>query len=119
MSMPIYSDRQDKIAISDLVRELFAKISEYINTQIKLTKTEIKVEGRKLAVAAVFGVVALIVGFVSVLFLGMSLILLLDKVMDLAWASVATTVIFLVITGLFAWMMTQEIQKNSETIELE
>jgi len=119
MSMPMYSDRQDKIAISDLVRELFAKISDYINAQITLTKTEIKVESRKLAIAAVFGVGALILGFVSVLFLGVSLILLLEKTMDLAWAALATTGIFLVVTGLLAWMMTKEIRKNSETIDIE
>lgn len=119
MSMPMYTERQDRVALGDMVRELFTKVSELINTHIELTKTEIKVESRKLAVAAAFGGAALIVGFISVFFLGFSLVLLLNKVIDLAWATVLTTLIMFAVTGVFAAMMIKEIKKNSETIEVE
>lgn len=119
MSVPIYSERQDRAPMGDLVRELLSKISELLNTQVKLVKTEIKVEGKKLATAAAFGVAALMVGFFFVLFLGISLILLFAKVVDLAWAAVITTGIFLVLTAVAGFLAMKEVQKNTATIDVE
>lgn len=119
MSVPIYSDRQDRTPMGDMVRELLTKISELLNTQVKLVKTELKVEGKKLATAAAFGVAALLVGFFFVLFLGVSLILLFAKVVDLAWAAVITTGIFLLLTAVTGMMAMKEVQKNSATIDVD
>jgi uncharacterized membrane protein YqjE len=119
MSVPMYSDRQDKAPVGDLVRELLSKISELLNTQVTLVKTEIKVESRKMATAAAFGVVALVIGFASVLFLGISLILLFSLAFGLVWGSVITTLLFLATTGICGFLAMKEIQKNSAEIDVD
>lgn len=118
MSVPMYTERSERLALSDLVRELFTKISELISTQLELTKTEIKVSSRKMVIAAAFGVGALLVGTVFVALLGVSMILLLDKVVDLAWAAVITTAIYLLVAGIFGFLMMKEIQKNNDSFEV-
>ncbi len=118
MSVPLYSDRQKRATLSDLVRELLQKVSELISTEIRLVKTEIRVESRKLARAVLFALTALLIGFFFILFLGLSLILLFAQVVDWVWASVITTGIYLAAAGLAALMALKEIQKNSATIDV-
>jgi uncharacterized membrane protein YqjE len=105
--------------MGDLVRELLTKITELLNTQVKLVKTEIKVESRKFATAAVFGLAAVLMGFFFVLFLGVSMILLFAKVVELAWAAVITTAIFLIVAAVAGLMAMREARKNAATIDVE
>jgi uncharacterized membrane protein YqjE len=113
------TERQERVALTDLVRDLFAKVHELINTQIELAKAEVKVGTKKMAMAAVFGVAALIIGTTFVLLLAVSLILLFSKMVEPAWASVITTGIFLVLTGITTALMLKEVRKNSETIDVD
>jgi hypothetical protein len=118
MSLPLYSDIRERVPLSDLFRELFRKFSDVIVTQVEITKTEIKVETRKLALAVVFGIAALVLGVLFTVFLGVSLILLLTPSLGMAWASVVTTVAYLVLTGLAAFLAIREVRKNSATIDV-
>lgn len=119
MSVSFLPGRTDKLAFSDLIRELFMKVSELISTQLELTKTEIKVETRKLAIAAALGLAAAALGFVFLLFFGLSLILVLAQGLGFMWASLITSGIFLVLTLLFTSGMIMEIKKKSELIETD
>jgi uncharacterized membrane protein YqjE len=118
MSLPLYSEVQERVPISELVRELFRKMNDLLLTQVEITKTELKVESRKLVAAVVFGFIALILGTLFITFLGVSLILLLTPSLGLVWASVVTTVAYLVLTGLAAFFAFREIRKNSATIDI-
>jgi hypothetical protein len=119
MSLPFSPGRQDKIAVSDLLRELLHKISEFISTQVELTKTEIKVESRKLVVAGVYGLAALLIGSVFTLFLAVSMMLALMHAVGLVWASVITTVIYLILAVLAVLLMVGELRKRSDRIDVE
>jgi uncharacterized membrane protein YqjE len=119
MSLPFSPGRHDKIAISDLVRELFYKISEFISTQVELTKTEIKVESRKLVVAGVYGLAALLIGSVFVLSLAVSITLALMHAVGLVWASIITTGIYLILAALSVTLMVAELRKRSDRIDVE
>jgi uncharacterized membrane protein YqjE len=120
MSLPFSPGRQDRgVAISDLVRELFSKISEFIQTQLELTKTEIKVESRKLVMAGAYGVAALMIGSVFILFMGVSITLALMDAVGLVWAAVITTVVYLMLAGLAVTLMISELRKNNEKIDVE
>src|SRR4051812_38037230 len=119
MSMSSFSGRPERVAVSDLIRELFSKVSELINTQVQLTKTEIKVGSRKMAAALVYGGVGLILGSVFVLSFGVSLTLVLWQVLTLVWASVIATVVYLVLAGVFVFMMLKELRKNNEEIDID
>ena len=117
MSLPFSPGRQDRVAISDLLRELFYKISELIKTQVELTKTEIKVESRKLVVAGAYGLAALLIGSVFVLFLGVTITLALMQAVGLVWASVITTAIYLVLAAVATVLMVSELRKKSDRID--
>jgi uncharacterized membrane protein YqjE len=119
MSLPFSPGKQDRVAISDLVRELFSKISEFIQTQLELTKTEIKVESRKLVVAGAYGMAALVIGFVFVLFMGISITLALMEAVGLVWAAVITTVVYLLLAGLAVSLMISELRKSNEKIDVD
>jgi uncharacterized membrane protein YqjE len=101
-----------KIAISDLVRELFSKMSEFVSKQIELVKAEVRVESRKLSKMAIFGVAALAMGAMFVLLLGASLILLFAQGMSLLWATILTTIVFLILAGGCVALMINEAKKN-------
>jgi uncharacterized membrane protein YqjE len=119
MSVPMPSERRDRAPMGELVRELLTKITELLNTQVKLVKTEIKVESRKFATAAIFGLVAVLMFFFFILFLGVSLILLFAQVVELEWAAVITTAIFLLIAAVAGLMAMREARKNAATIDVE
>jgi uncharacterized membrane protein YqjE len=119
MSLPFSPGRQDRVAISDLLRELFYKISELIRTQVELTKTEIKVESRKLVIAGAYGLVALLVGSVFVLFLGVSIMLALMQGVGLVWASVITTGIYLLLAAVATTLMIVELRKRNDEVDVE
>jgi uncharacterized membrane protein YqjE len=119
MSITSYPGQQERVAISDLLRELFSKVSEIINTQMQLTKTEIKVGSRKMMAAIIYGGVGLVTGSVFVLWFGATLTLALWQVMNLVWASLITTALFLAITAFAVLMLLKEVRKNSEEIEVD
>lgn len=119
MSVSFAPGQSDKVTFSDLVRELLSKIGELINTQLELTKAEIRVEGRKLLVAVAMGAAALAIGFVFVLFFGISLILILNQAMDLMWASLITSGFYLLITALLTVGTVFEIRRNSERMKVD
>lgn len=119
MSLSFSPGRSERVAISDLVRELFQKTSELIRTQLELTKTEIKVEGIKLAHAAVYGVAALLIGSVFVAFLGVSIFLAFTQLVSTVLASVITTGILLLLTGLALGLMIAELRRNSTRIDVD
>ena len=119
MSISSYPTHSERIAISDLIKELFTKISEMISTQLQLTKAEIKVGSRKMMAAIVYGGVGLILGTVFILSFGVSLTLALWQVLDLVWASVITTAVYLVLAVAAVLMMMKELRKNSETIDVD
>jgi len=119
MSLPFSPGRQDRIAISDLIRELFNKVSELISTQVELTKTELKVESRKLVVVGIYGVAALVIGSVFILSLGVTITLALMHPLGLVWASVITTGLYLVMAGLAVALMMAELRKKSDTVDVD
>jgi uncharacterized membrane protein YqjE len=119
MSISSYPGQQERVAISDLLRELFTKISDIINTQLQLTKTEIKVGSRKMVSALIYGGVGLILGSVFVVSFGITLTLALWQVVNLVWASLITTVVYLALTGLAVFMLMKELRKNSEVIDVD
>jgi uncharacterized membrane protein YqjE len=119
MSVPMPSEKRDRAPMGDLVRELLTKITELLNTQVKLVKTEIKVESRKFLTAAILGLVAVLVGFFFVLFLGVSIMLLFAKVVEPAWAALFTTLIFLIAAAVAGLMAIKEARKNAATIDVE
>lgn len=116
MDAPVF--RPTSPGISELIRELLSKVGELVGTQVELAKTEVKVESRKLALAIGFGVATLMIVSVFLIFLGVSSILLFAQVVDLVWASVITTVIFLVLAGVAAGLMVREIRRNTDTVNV-
>jgi uncharacterized membrane protein YqjE len=114
-----YPNQTERVAISDLVRELFNKVSEMINTQLQLTKTEIKVESRKMVGAVAFAGISLLLGTFFLLFFGVCLTLALWQVMNLVWASAITTVVYLLLAGVTLSLMFRELHKDSKEIEVE
>lgn len=119
MSISSYPGQQDRVAIGDLLRELFSKISEIINTQLQLTKTELKVGSRKMMAALIFGGVGIIVGSAFVVSFGITLTLALWQVLNLVWATLITTGVYLALTGLAVLLMVKELRKNSEIMDVE
>ena len=119
MSVSSMSGQTDKITITDLIRELLSKVGELISTQLELTKAEIRVESRKLLVAVTMGVTALAIGFVFLLFLGLSLILVLAQFMDIVWASLITSGFYLLVTALLAGGTLLEIRRNSARMKVD
>ncbi len=108
----------ERIGMVDLLRELFSKVNELFSTQIQLAKTEVKVESQKFAVALVYGAVALVLGFVFLLLLAVSLIFVLAKPLGYIWASLITTVLFLLFAGIAALLMRREVRKNTGVIDV-
>lgn len=109
----------EKMSFSVLIRELLSKIGELISTQLELTKAEIRLESRKLVIAVAFGLGALAIGFVFLLFFGLSLILVLAQFMDVMWASLATSGFYLLMTALLAGGMVYEIRRRKERMSID
>lgn len=108
----------EQTGIVGLIRELFVRVSDLVRAQIELTKTEVKVEGKKLAMAGMFGLIAITIGSIFLLLLALSLLLLLADYFELVWATLITTGIFLVLTGLFGWLTIWEIKRNSAYMDI-
>ncbi len=119
MSASLSPDRPDPLTFSQLVRDLITKVGELMTTQIALTKAELKAESQKLLIAAVFGVVALLAGFTGLLLGGFSIILLLSQWLNVVWASLITTGLYLLVTGLLVMGMILELRKSSERMQVE
>jgi uncharacterized membrane protein YqjE len=115
-TMPV--DNLEKTSLNMLLREFFQKLNELIRTQIALVRSEIAIGSRQLAKAFVWGVLALAFGLFALLFLGVSLILLLTPLLGLAWASLVTTVAYLAITGLAAFLARREVGKSSAATDV-
>jgi uncharacterized membrane protein YqjE len=112
------SSYTEQLGIVGLIRELFSRVSELVRTQIELTKAEVKVEGRKLIMAGLFGLIALTIGSIFLILLAVSLLLFLADYLQLIWATVITTAIFLVLTVIFSWLTIWEIKRNSAYIDI-
>lgn len=108
----------DQPGLVGLVRELFTRVGDLIRTQIELTKIEVKVEGKKLVMAGLFGFAAVTIGSIFLMLLALSVLLLLSEVLDFVWAAVATTVIFLLLTGIFTWLTVWEVKRNSAYMDV-
>ena len=119
MSVSFIPGRSEKSGLSELIRELMGKVGELIATQLELTKAEIKVEGQKLMVAVGLGVAAAVVGFMFVLFFGVSLTLLLARSLDLVWATMITSGVYLLTAGLLAGGMMLEVRKKTERVDID
>lgn len=119
MSASLSSGRPDPLTFSQLVRDLITKVGELMVTQIALTKAELKAESQKLMIAAVFGVVALLAGFTGLLLGGFSIILLLSQWLNVVWASLITTGLYLLVTGLLVMGMVLELRKSSERMQVD
>ncbi len=119
MGLSFSPGRAERVAISDLVRELFQKTGELIRTQLELTKTEIKVESIKLAHAAAYGLAALLLGLVFLAFLGVSIFLAFTQLVSTVLAAVITTGILLLLTGLALGLMIAELRRNSTRIDVD
>lgn len=119
MSASLHSGLGEKLSFSALVRELLAKVGELLSTQMALTKAEIKLESKKLVMAIVLGVGALSVGFLFLLFLGFSLILVFAQIMDVMWASLATSGVYLLVTALLTAGMVFEIRRRKDRMTIE
>lgn len=117
--MSSYPGQTERVAIGDLLRELFTKVSDVISTQLQLTKTEIKVESRKMASTVLFGGITLLLGTFFTLFFGIFLTLALWQVMSLVWASAVTMLVYLGLAGIAAALTVRELRKNSEDIEVD
>jgi len=114
-----YPGQTDRVALTDLVRELFSKVGEIVNTQLQLTKTEIKVESRKMVGAVAFAGISLLLGSFFILFFGICLTLALWQVVNLVWASAITTIVYLLLTCITLICMFRELHKNSGNMEVE
>jgi len=119
MSISSFPSQADRVNISELLRDLFTKVTEMISTQFQLTKTEIKVESQKMAGALIFGATGLLLGVLFAVFFGISLTLALWQVVNLVWASTITTVVYLVLAGLAVMMTMRELRKNSDDIDVD
>ncbi|WP_373531162.1 phage holin family protein [Vampirovibrio sp.] len=119
MSLSFLPDRSEKSSFSQLLRELIAKVGELIATQIALTKAEIKLEGQKFLVALGLGLAAAVIGFTFVLFFGVSLTLLLARWLELAWAAMITSGVYLLLAALLAGAMMVEIRKKTERLDID
>jgi len=117
--MSSYPGQTERVAIGDLLRELFTKVSDVISTQLQLTKTEIKVESRKMASTVLLGGISLLLGTFFTLFFGIFLTLALWQVMSLVWASAVTMLVYLGLAGIAAALTVRELRKNSEDIEVD
>lgn len=113
------SGRPDSLTFSQLVHDLIVKVGELLTTQIALTKAELKAESQKLMIAVVLGLVALLAGFTSLLLGGISIVLLLSQWLNVVWASLITTGLYLLMTGLLVVGMVLELRKNSERMPVE
>ncbi len=90
-------------SIPNLIRQLFTDLSELIQQHIELTKTEVREEGERFVKAAIFGVAGLIFLQITLIFIGyISLILfMLIGGFNILAATIATTIILLVLTAAF------------------
>ncbi len=113
------SGRPDSLTFSQLIRDLITKVGELMVTQIALTKAELKAESQKLMIAVVLGLVALLAGFTSLLLGGISIVLLLSQWLHVVWASLITTGLYLLMTGLLVMGMVLELRKNSERMQVD
>ncbi|MFM9481332.1 phage holin family protein, partial [Streptomyces scabiei] len=64
-------------SLSDLIRELFSRVPQWLEAQLALTKAEIRTESQKMLSVVVWGLVAVTFAYITVLFAGVSLLLLL------------------------------------------
>ncbi|HEY9745527.1 MAG TPA: phage holin family protein [Oculatellaceae cyanobacterium] len=111
-------DTLGQIGLPGLFRELFVRVADLIKAQIELTKVEVKVEGRKLMMAGVMGLIALMVGSIFLMLLALSLLVVLAEYLQFVWAVIITTVVFLALTALFGWLAIWEIKRNSAYIDV-
>jgi uncharacterized membrane protein YqjE len=118
MSATLPADNLEKTSLNVLLREFLQKLNELIRTQIELIRSEVAAGSLQLAKALLLGVFALIFGLFTLLFLGVSLILLLTPPLGLVWASLVTTVAYLAVTGLAAFLARREIGKDSAAIDV-
>ena len=118
MSTIFSSGQSEPSSLTGLVRELFVRFGTLVRTQIELTKTEVKVEGRKLAMAGLFGFLAITVGSIFLMLLAFSILLLLAQTLQLVWAVVITTGIFLILTATLAGLTVWEIKRNSAYMDV-
>jgi len=114
-----YPGQSERVALSDLVKELFSKVGEIVSTQLQLTKTEIKVESQKMIGAIAFAGASVLLGGFFLLFFGICLTLALWQVVNLVWASAITTTVYLLLACVSAIFMLKELHKNTEDIDVE
>lgn len=113
----MFTERHEP-GLTGLIRELFGRVGDLVKTQIELTKTEMKVEGRKLAMAGLFAMLSITVGSIFLLLLGLSVLLILSEYLDFVWAAVITTGFYLALTAIFGILALWEIKRNSAHIDV-
>ncbi len=109
----------DRVAMSDLLRELFGKMSDIIQTQLQLAKTEIKASSQKMLTAVFFASLSLILGSMGIFFFGLTVLFALWQVLSLVWATFITTGIFLGLTAVAILLLSRNLHQNSADIEVD
>jgi uncharacterized membrane protein YqjE len=104
-------------SIPDLIRQLFSEMTELIQQHIELTKLEIREESKRIAKAAVFGVMGLVFAQVGLIFLGYLLVEALDRTMSRVGATAITLVLFLVIAGVLVGLCVQQLKSAKDLLK--
>lgn len=110
--------RPEQPGLAGLVRELFIRVSDLIYMQVELIKAEAKIGGKKLAMASLFGLVALTIGSIFLMLVGLSMVLILSQYLNFVWAAVITTATFLFLTAIFGWLTIWELKRNTQHIDV-
>jgi uncharacterized membrane protein YqjE len=115
---PVYRP-EEQPSLTGLVRQLLNNVSELIQQHIELTKTELKMEGKRLSKAAGFGVFALLLFQIFLISLGAVGVLALHNAANLTWVSSAmiVTVIYLVLLAVCAVLCIQQIQSAKHVMQ--
>lgn len=114
---PRTADQGDDRSVGEIVGEIASDLSNLVKQELDLAKTEAKKEARKAARGAgMFGGAGL-AGYLTIVFLSLCLMFLLNNWMHIAWAALIVAAIWGIVAAVLAMRGRKEFQDFNPSLE--
>ena len=107
----------DDRSVGEIVGDIAKELGTLVRQEIELAKTEAKNEARKAGKGAGLLGGSGIAGHLFLIFLTVTVMLALDKAMDIVWAALIVTVIWAVVAGVLAAMGRSRLKEVNPKLE--
>ncbi len=107
----------DDRSVGEIVGDIAKQLGTLVRQEIELAKTEAKNEARKAGKGAGLLGGSGVAGHLFLIFLTVTVMFALDKVMDIVWAALIVTVVWAVVAAVLAVMGRSRLKEVNPTLE--